>query len=146
MHGGVQRQYAVYKVNLFFPLWNILFIFSLHALLKVIKAGTEIYTMFRSFAILNEKISQAEQLSKMFVDIYSVRESADYMYGKVQSVITQQSPDLFNSTDRKLLREGVFSIDLSKFNQGILNYTNLRDNARDIIGPAIDVSGLPLLD
>lgn len=89
---------------------------------------------------MNQKIEQWKNLRVLYYDVYITGKDADYMFKKVQDVIKSGNPALFTSSDRQMLSQGVFTQDLSQLSLGMLNFTNLRDNARELMGSAVDVS------
>ena len=87
-----------------------------------------------------ELIQTLNGLAYLLADVDATRGNANLMYAKVQGVIDSGNPNLFNSTDRQKLAQGVFLQDLSLANRAILNLTNIRDTTDSLVAPALAVS------
>ena len=112
--------------------------FSFH--IQLVKNIPAVFKIFSQIADMTKKLEQWKNLRVLYYDVYITGKDADFMFKKVQDVIKSENPSLFNSTDRQMLSQGVFTQDLSQLSIGMLNFSNLRDNARELVGSAVDVS------
>ena len=87
-----------------------------------------------------ELLNTLKGIAFLLADIDSSKGDANLMFTRIQGVIDAGNPNLFNSTDRQKLSQGVFLQDLSFANRAILNLTNIRDNTDSLVAPALSVS------
>lgn len=106
------------------------------------KAGRQIaeFKNFVNFDKFFALINTLKGIAYLLADVDTTKGDANLMYAKVEGVIDSGNPNLFNTTDRQKLAQGVFLQDLSIANRAILNLTNIRDTTDSLVAPALSVS------